>query len=97
MSRAAQQARMEQVSTDAIRGLYADKLPPMEPTLRDLAIRAIEAAKEFSAADAGLGSVSDSEYTRLDDATYDTRRELRERFHAMGISPAMLNELVCIL
>ena len=87
---ARQQARMEQASTDAIRGAFADKIPPMEPTLRDLAIRAVEDADAFSEADEGI---IDDEFHRLDHTSIDARDALYVKLGGLGLDRALLTRM----
>ncbi len=94
---ARQQARMEQASTDAIRGAFADKIPPMEPTLRDLAIRAIETDEAFHGAHGRGANITDTEYLRLDEAAYDAQAALRAHLMGLGLDKSMIASLAGVL
>ena len=93
---ARQQARMEQASTDAIRGAFADKIPPMEPTLRDLALSAIEASNVLRAAHDD-DAITGGDYYDLHDTADDARRAFRSKMAALGIDRMTLDRLVSIL
>lgn len=78
-------------------GLYFDKLPPAQPTLADLARRAIatEAALSLKAASA-IGCNSE-EWNRLEADAFDARAELRAALMNLGLTKPIIDRLGDVL
>ena len=71
-------------------GLYASKLPSEEPTLRQLAVRAVQADEAFARYCSATVAVPDSaeddeEFGRLEAAQFETREALYAALAKQGI------------
>ena len=92
MTRFHTQARMIEHSIAAIHG------EGFEPTLKQLAERAIDLSDTLAAANQpGAVPMSETAFIALEDADWNARRELRNRLDALGISYAMQTKLGGIL